>query len=118
VQRSLLRGAYVFTASDLSWLGFDGRLAWPTKIGLALSVGLLGGVGINTGHEMGHKKDSLERWLAKITLAQMCYGHLYIEHNRGHHVRVTARTAVPPRLTSKRWKSRDRDLDTRGRTCR
>jgi alkane 1-monooxygenase len=37
---------------------------------------------------MGHKKDSLERWLSKVTLAQTCYGHFYIEHNRGHHVRV------------------------------
>ncbi|MDG4664279.1 alkane 1-monooxygenase [Mycobacterium sp. 236(2023)] len=85
---SVIFGAYLFTASDLSWLGFDGGLAWPAKIGLALSVGLLGGVGINTAHEMGHKKESLERWLAKITLAQTVYGHFYIEHNRGHHVRV------------------------------
>jgi alkane 1-monooxygenase len=53
-----------------------------------LSVGVLGGVGINTAHELGHKKDSLERWLSKITLAQTWYGHFYIEHNRGHHVRV------------------------------
>ncbi len=30
----------------------------------------------------------MERWLSKITLAQTCYGHFYIEHNRGHHVRV------------------------------
>ena len=85
---SVIFGAYLFTASDLSWLGFDGGLGWPAKIGLALSVGVLGGVGINTAHEMGHKKDSLERWLAKITLAQTFYGHFYIEHNRGHHVRV------------------------------
>ncbi|QZT63702.1 alkane 1-monooxygenase [Mycolicibacterium austroafricanum] len=85
---SVIMGAYLFTASDLGWLGFEGGLSWPAKIGLALSVGLLGGVGINTAHEMGHKKDSLERWLAKITLAQTLYGHFYIEHNRGHHVRV------------------------------
>jgi alkane 1-monooxygenase len=85
---SVILGAYLFTASDLSWLGFDGPLAWPAKIGLALSVGMLGGVGINTAHELGHKKDSLERWLAKITPAQTWYGHFYIEHNRGHHVRV------------------------------
>ena len=85
---SVIFGAYLFTASDLSWLGFDGGLSWPAKIGLALSVGVLGGVGINTAHEMGHKKDALERWLSKITLAQTCYGHFYIEHNRGHHVRV------------------------------
>lgn len=85
---SIFLGAYLFTASDLSWLGYDGPLGWPAKIGLALSVGALGGVGINTAHEMGHKRDSLERWLSKITLAQTGYGHFYIEHNRGHHVRV------------------------------
>src|ERR1044071_8209110 len=85
---SVIFGAYLFTASDLGWLGFDGGLGWPAKIGLALSVGMLGGVGINTAHEMGHKKDELERWLAKVTLAQTLYGHFYIEHNRGHHVRV------------------------------
>jgi len=85
---SVVLGAYLFTASNLSWLGYDGPLSWPAKIGLALSVGTLGGVGINTAHEMGHKKESLERWLSKITLAQTGYGHFYIEHNRGHHVRV------------------------------
>src|ERR1700720_361758 len=85
---SMILGAYLFTASNLSWLGYDGPLSWPAKIGLALSVGALGGVGINTAHEMGHKKDSLERWLSKITLAQTGYGHFYVEHNRGHHVRV------------------------------
>jgi alkane 1-monooxygenase len=85
---SVVMGAYLFTASDLSWLGYDGGLSWVAKIGLALSVGTLGGIGINTAHELGHKKDSLERWLSKITLAQTWYGHFYIEHNRGHHVRV------------------------------
>jgi alkane 1-monooxygenase len=85
---SVIVGAYLFTASDLSWLGYDGGLSWVAKIGLALSVGTLGGIGINTAHELGHKKDSLERWLSKITLAQTWYGHFSIEHNRGHHVRV------------------------------
>jgi len=85
---TVIFGAYAFTASNLSWLGYEGGLSWVAKIGLALSVGVLGGTGINTAHEMGHKKESLERWLAKITLAQTCYGHFYIEHNRGHHVRV------------------------------
>jgi alkane 1-monooxygenase len=86
---SVLLGAYLFTASNLNWLGFEGGLGWFGKIGVALSVGVLGGVGINTAHEMGHKKDTLERWLSKITLAQTAYGHFYIEHNRGHHVRVS-----------------------------
>lgn len=85
---SVILGAYLFTAKDLSWLGFEGGLDWWAKLGVALSVGVLGGVGINTAHEMGHKREDLERWLAKITLAQTFYGHFYIEHNRGHHVRV------------------------------
>ena len=58
------------------------------KVGLAISIGCIGGIGINTAHELGHKKEANERWLSKIALAQSCYGHFYIEHNRGHHVRV------------------------------
>lgn len=58
------------------------------KVGLASTIGVIGGVGINTAHELGHKKESHERWLSKIALAQSFYGHFYIEHNRGHHVRV------------------------------
>jgi alkane 1-monooxygenase len=58
------------------------------KVGLAVSIGCIGGIGINTAHELGHKKEANERWLSKIALAQVAYGHFYIEHNRGHHVRV------------------------------
>ncbi|MEC3918744.1 alkane 1-monooxygenase [Nocardia sp. CDC160] len=85
---SLTFACYLWTAGNLSWLGIDGGLGLLSKLGLALSMGVMGGVGINTAHELGHKKDELERWLSKITLAQTCYGHFYIEHNRGHHVRV------------------------------
>lgn len=60
-----------------------------SKIGVMFTVGVMGGIGINTAHEMGHKRENLERWLSKITLAQTMYGHFYIEHNRGHHVRVS-----------------------------
>ena len=97
---TVLFGAYAFTATNLSWLGYDGGLSWAAKIGLALSVGVLGGTGINTAHEMGHKKESLERWMSKISLAQTCYGHFYIEHNRGHHVRVATRVGQRPLGTS------------------
>jgi alkane 1-monooxygenase len=65
-----------------------GDLSVVDKIGLAITVGTIGGIGINTAHELGHKKESHERWLSKIALAQSFYGHFYIEHNRGHHVRV------------------------------
>ncbi len=63
-------------------------IAWWEQCLWALSVAGVVGVGINTAHELGHKKESVERWLAKITLAPTFYGHFYIEHNRGHHVRV------------------------------
>ena len=66
----------------------DDPLTVVDKIGLAISIGCIGGIGINTAHELGHKKESNERWLSKIALAQSFYGHFYIEHNRGHHVRV------------------------------
>ena len=65
-----------------------GDLATVDRIGIAVSIGCIGGIGINTAHELGHKKESHERWLSKIALAQSFYGHFYIEHNRGHHVRV------------------------------
>nr|WP_075850084.1 alkane 1-monooxygenase [Saccharomonospora sp. CUA-673] len=70
------------------WLITQGDLSVVDKVGLAITVGTIGGIGINTAHELGHKKESHERWLSKIALAQSFYGHFYIEHNRGHHVRV------------------------------
>ena len=69
-------------------LGIGGDLTLFDKVGLAVSIGSIGGIGINTAHELGHKREANERWLSKIALAQSFYGHFYIEHNRGHHVRV------------------------------
>jgi len=66
----------------------DPHLGIVDKVALAISVGCIGGIGINTAHELGHKKEKHERWLSKVALMQSCYGHFYIEHNRGHHVRV------------------------------
>jgi alkane 1-monooxygenase len=70
------------------WLWANGDLSVLASIGLALSVGVVSGVAINTAHELGHKRASMERWLSKVALAQSGYGHFFIEHNRGHHVRV------------------------------
>ena len=65
-----------------------GGLGTVDMIGLAFTTGLCSGVGINAAHELGHKKPELERWLARIALAPTFYGHFFVEHNRGHHVRV------------------------------
>jgi alkane 1-monooxygenase len=68
------------------WTTFD--MSVIDKVGLAVSVAMVAGIGINTAHELGHKKVKHERWLSKVVLAQTLYGHFFIEHNRGHHVRV------------------------------
>ncbi len=70
------------------WLWSSGKLSTLDDIGLTLTVGVVSGIAINTAHELGHKRASLERWLSKVALAQSAYGHFFIEHNRGHHVRV------------------------------
>ena len=64
------------------------ELSLVDKLGLTVTVGIVSGIGINTAHELGHRAEHLERRLAKIALAQSGYGHFYVEHNRGHHVRV------------------------------
>ncbi|HEY0917455.1 MAG TPA: alkane 1-monooxygenase, partial [Solimonas sp.] len=71
-----------------AWLAANGGLAAWELVGLVVTVGMTNGVGINTAHELGHKTNSLERWLAKITLAPVAYGHFCIEHNKGHHKNV------------------------------
>src|SRR5260221_13337 len=70
------------------WLWSSGDLSTVESIGLALTMGVVGGIAINTAHELGHKRASSERWLSRVALAQTGYGHFFIEHNRGHHVRV------------------------------
>lgn len=71
-----------------AWLVGSGQLGWVALVGLTWSMGILSGVGINTAHELGHKKPALEGWLSKIALAPVGYGHFYVEHNKGHHRRV------------------------------
>ena len=70
------------------WMWSHGGLSTFESIGLALTVAMVAGVAINTAHELGHKRANSERWLSKVALAQTGYGHFFVEHNRGHHVRV------------------------------
>ena len=65
-----------------------GGLGVAGLAGLVLTIGIVNGIAINTAHELGHKREAAERWLSKIALAPTGYGHFYVEHNRGHHVRV------------------------------
>jgi alkane 1-monooxygenase len=86
------------------WLWSRGGLSTLDGVGLALTTGVVAGVAINTAHELGHKRASLERWLSKVALAQTGYGHFFIEHNRGHHVRVaTPEDPASSRLGESFW---------------
>ncbi|WP_415950562.1 alkane 1-monooxygenase [Streptomyces sp. KLOTTS4A1] len=87
------------------WLLTAGGLSLPDRIALTVTLGGVAGIAINTAHELGHKKESVERWLSKIALAQTLYGHFYIEHNRGHHVRVaTPEDPASARLGESFWR--------------
>ena len=77
----LLWAAFIFNV----WFFMRHTLPWHAYLAGILSAGVVGGYGINLGHELGHKRTSLERWLARIILALTGYGHFYVEHNRGHH---------------------------------
>jgi alkane 1-monooxygenase len=57
---------------------------WSVLV-MAFTAGAYSGLGINTAHELGHKKTSTERFLAKCALTIPAYGHFCVEHNRGHH---------------------------------
>ncbi|HEX3336351.1 MAG TPA: alkane 1-monooxygenase [Jatrophihabitans sp.] len=82
----------------------NGGLPVVDRLGIATTLGMLNGVAINTAHELGHKKEHLERWFARIALAPCGYGHFFIEHNRGHHVRVaTPEDPASSRLGETFW---------------
>lgn len=57
--------------------------------GMIVSAGLSCGVlGINVGHELGHKNTPFDKLMAHLLLMSSLYMHFYIEHNYGHHKRV------------------------------
>ncbi|RYE06918.1 MAG: alkane 1-monooxygenase, partial [Sphingobacteriales bacterium] len=62
---------------------------WVDITGKTLVMGLLcGTLGINVGHELGHRIKKGEQFLAKSLLLTSLYMHFFIEHNKGHHKRV------------------------------
>lgn len=74
---SVIVMAYV--ASQFDW-------SWVNIVGAALSAGVMGALGVNYGHELGHKvNDKGQQIAAKLALAITGYGHFAIEHNKGHH---------------------------------
>lgn len=63
----------------------SGGWIWAASISTGLNAGLLG---LNTAHELIHRKNSLLQKLGILNLFCCCYAHFFIEHRLGHHVRV------------------------------
>ena len=82
-----------------AWFVANFDLGWSGLLALSLTVGAISGFGINTGHELGHKKSRLDRLAARVVLAVPFYGHFSIEHNAGHHAEV----ATPEDSASSRY---------------
>jgi alkane 1-monooxygenase len=84
------------------WLWSGGgwlTMTFADKLGLMATIGLIGGLAINAAHELGHTRVQTGRRLSKVALAQTCYGHFFVEHHCGHHVRVaTAEDPASARL--------------------
>jgi len=71
-----------------AWFVSSHQLGWSGLLAIGLTVGVISGFGINTGHELGHKKNRLDKLAARLVLAVPFYGHFTMEHNAGHHAEV------------------------------
>ncbi len=92
-------------------------MQWWEMLGMTVSLGILNGNGINFAHELLHKPSKFEQFSGKMLLMTVSYMHFFIEHLRGHHVRIatpadpaTARRgenfyAFFPRVLIGSWKS-------------
>lgn len=80
----ILLGIYLYRIShvDLQWYEYIG-MTWAALL-------LCGVIGINIGHELGHRTKKYEQFMAKSLLLTSLYMHFYIEHNRGHHKNVAS----------------------------
>lgn len=81
-------------------LTYSGLPLW-ILIGKVMSMGICCAVlGINTAHELGHRKNKTERFLAKTLLLSSLYMHFIITHNRWHHHYVA--TPLDPATAKRR----------------
>jgi len=73
----------------VAWfIGTHGLPFWAA-LALTLGTGFASAGAILIGHELGHKKNRMDRRAAQVVNALVGYGHFCIEHNRGHHVQVS-----------------------------
>ncbi len=65
------------------------ELSLLEHIGMTLSTAIVfTTAGINVAHELGHKPEKYNQVISKLLLLPSLYMHFFIEHNRGHHLKV------------------------------
>ena len=67
----------------------SGQFSTIGGIGWVISIGIVGGLGINVAHELIHKDGKLEPRAGGFLLSLVCYAGFKVEHLRGHHVHVS-----------------------------
>lgn len=67
----------------------SGQFSLIGSIGWVVSIGIVGGLGINVAHELIHKDGKLETRAGGFLLSLVCYAGFKVEHLRGHHVHVS-----------------------------
>ncbi len=88
-----------------AWLASRKNVPLEDKIGITLTVGGINGLGINTGHELGHKSSKVNKLASMAALAPTGYTHFVVEHNFGHHKRVaTPEDPATSRMGESFWK--------------
>lgn len=76
----------------LSWFFYtiqEPNLTIVTYLGRIVAMGIMCGiVGINVGHELGHRSNRFEQLLGEILLTTSLENHFLPYHNAGHHYNV------------------------------
>lgn len=71
------------------WMMKDAQLTTIEYIGRISAMGLMCGViGINVGHELGHRNNRFDEFLGEILLLTSLDTHFLPYHNAGHHFNV------------------------------
>ncbi len=104
ITKAFIPSQYALTILG-AWLATRDNVPMIDRIGLTVSVGALNGIAIVTGHELGHKHERHNRIGAMFALAPTFYTHFAVEHNFGHHKRVsTPEDPASSRLGESFWK--------------
>jgi alkane 1-monooxygenase len=104
---SVLRIFMLLTIFDVVTLPLmSPHMDTATSVWMAVACGYVaGGTGIVLAHELGHRREWIDKALARVLLCCIAYGHYIIEHNRGHHRHAaTLQDAASARQTESFWR--------------